>query len=127
MKSITCCLILLIAFSAKAQIVSGSLEEATCYFPPSPEFPGGMDSLFTFINNNITWAQSQTTVQGKVYVQFTVNEKGVVSNVKLVKGLYKPCDLEALLVVKTLPKWKPVMIDGTPQKTKMMIPISFEL
>ncbi|HDX8454793.1 energy transducer TonB, partial [Aeromonas hydrophila] len=63
---------------------------------------------------------------GKVLVEFTVTERGTVSNVRIVKEDPRSYDLgkEAR---KTIAKWtfKPAMVDGKPQATRMQQEIEF--
>lgn len=101
--------------------------EFTCILPIEnpPKFPGGTDSLFAFIERNFQWSQDQATVEGKVFVQFIVNAEGTVSNVEVIRGLCENCDLEAIRLVKLMPKWKPGLLKGIAVKTRMVIPIKF--
>ncbi|MCF5907312.1 energy transducer TonB [Aeromonas veronii] len=63
---------------------------------------------------------------GKVLVEFTVTERGTVSNVRIVKEEPRSYDLgkEAR---KTIAKWtfKPAMVDGKPQASRMQQEIEF--
>ena len=47
-----------------------------------PEFPGGVDSLFAFINSNINYPKYERNhnIQGNVYVRFEVDKAGQISN-----------------------------------------------
>ncbi len=92
-----------------------------------PSFPGGQDSLIKYIDNNFNWAQGQSTVNGKVFVEFVVDVDGKISDVKIVRGLCDSCDKEALRLVKSMPTWIPGMQNGRKVKTKMLLPITFEL
>lgn len=46
-------------------------------------------------------------MQGKVTLRFVVNRDGSVDRIEVIKGV-DPLDNEAVRVVKTLPKFKPV-------------------
>ena len=63
---------------------------------------------------------------GKVLVEFTVTERGTVSNIRIVKEEPRSYDLgkEAR---KTIAKWtfKPAMVDGKPQASRMQQEIEF--
>jgi periplasmic protein TonB len=82
---------------------------------------GGQDSLIKYIDNNFNWAQGQSTVNGKVFVEFVVYVDGKISDVKIVRGLCDSCDKEALRLVKSMPTWIPGVQNGR------KVPITFEL
>ena len=65
-------------------------------------------------------------VQGMVYVQFVVDEKGKISAEKVIRSLGAGCDEEAQRVVSNL-KIKPGYEKGTPVKVKMTLPFRFKL
>lgn len=94
-----------------------------------PEFPGGQDSLNRFIAKNVIYPNyaMEEEISGKVYVSFVVNEDGLISSAKVVKGIGGGCDEEALRLVKSMPKWKAGMHSGKKVKVRFIIPISFIL
>lgn len=94
-----------------------------------PEFPGGQDSLNRFIAKNVIYPNyaMEEEISGKVYVSFVVNEDGLISSAKVVKGIGGGCDEEALRIVKSMPKWKAGMHCGKKVKVRFIIPISFIL
>ena len=60
-------------------------------------------------------------------VSFVVEKDGLVSNVKVLKGVCESIDEEAARVVRGMPKWKPGMKDGKPVRVSYQIPIVFKL
>ena len=74
-----------------------------------PEFPGGDLGLMKFIQKNVRYPAiaKEYNITGKVYVSFIVDKQGNVTNVKIVRGVDKNLDAEALRVVSSLPKYKP--------------------
>ncbi len=107
------------------------VEDPTIYVvvEEMPEFPGGEEALIKYIQSNIVYPQyaREAEIQGTVYVSFVVNEKGEVTDVKVLKGIGGGCDEEAVRVVKSLPKFKPGKQRGRPVKVQMRIPIKFIL
>ncbi len=91
-----------------------------------PQFPGGMDSLRTFIEYNNSWQVGRETIVGKVYVEFVVEKDGSVTHIKVVKGLNESCDEEARRLISILPKFKPGEHSGIPARMKMIVPITFD-
>jgi len=48
-----------------------------------PHFPGGKDSLTSFLKKNLHWPESEINVQGKVIVSFVVTSSGKITNLVL--------------------------------------------
>tara|TARA_Y100001968_G_C19197644_1_gene638336 strand:- start:174 stop:827 length:654 start_codon:yes stop_codon:yes gene_type:complete len=94
-----------------------------------PEFPGGDLGLMKYIQKNVRYPAiaKEYNITGKVYVSFIVDKTGKVTNVKIVRGVDKNLDAEALRVVKSLPKYKPGMQRGKPVRVMFTIPINFTL
>jgi len=93
-----------------------------------PEFTGGNTALESFMAKNRVDPQNGIAdkIHGIVYVSFTVDEKGQVSDVKVLRGIGGGCDEEALRLVKlTNGKWKPGMQRGKPVKVMMNLPVKF--
>ena len=94
-----------------------------------PEFPGGDLGLMKYIQKNVKYPPiaKQYNITGKVYVSFIVEKSGYVSNVKVVRGVDKNLDAEAVRVVNSLPKYKPGKQRGKPARVMFTIPINFTL
>ena len=94
-----------------------------------PEFPGGDLGLMKYIQKNVKYPPiaKEYNITGKVYVQFIVYKSGTVTNVKVVRGVDKNLDAEAVRVVKSLPKYKPGKQRGKPVRVMFTIPINFTL
>jgi periplasmic protein TonB len=93
-----------------------------------PTFKGG--GLEEFRN----WVQKRTVypvaaqdngIQGKVYLSFVVERDGTVSNVKVVKGVDKLLDDEAIKAIEGSPKWSPGLQRGRPVRVRFMITLIF--
>ena len=94
-----------------------------------PEFPGGDLGLMKFIQKNVRYPAiaKEYNITGKVYVSFIVDRQGSVTNVKIVRGVDKNLDAEALRVVSLLPKYKPGKQRGKAVRVMFTIPINFTL
>ena len=94
-----------------------------------PEFPGGDLGLMKYIQKNVKYPPiaKEYNITGKVYVSFIVDKSGLVTNVKVVRGVDKNLDAEAVRVVKSLPKYKPGKQRGKPVRVMFTIPINFTL
>lgn len=65
-------------------------------------------------------------IEGRVFVQFVVNEEGNVTNPKVTRGVHKLLNKEAVRAVKTL-QCEPGMQRGKPVKVQMSLPVTFKL
>ncbi len=94
-----------------------------------PEFPGGDLGLMKYIQKNVRYPAiaKEYNITGKVYVSFIVDKQGKVTNVKVVRGVDKNLDAEAVRVVKSLPKYKPGKQRGKAVRVMFTIPINFTL
>lgn len=66
-------------------------------------------------------------IQGRVYVEFTIEKNGDVSGVHVTKGIDELLDNEAVRVISASPRWKPGKIDGKPVRTYLTVPVDFVL
>ena len=89
-----------------------------------PELVGGMDALQKKIRYPLQ--AKSLGVQGVVYVQSIINEKGKIIEPKVVKKLGAGCDEEAVRVLKKS-KFKPGYDKGKPVKVRFTLPIFFRL
>jgi protein TonB len=95
-----------------------------------PEFPGGEQALSTYVNNHVEYPQQaiEYNTAGTVRVSFVVDEKGKVQQAKVVSGqVGNGLDQEALRVVNNMPAWKPGKVKGHNVKTRLELPINFQL
>ncbi|WP_051053995.1 energy transducer TonB [Fibrella aestuarina] len=96
----------------------------------SPEFEGGQKEMYAFLAQNITYPvdAQRAGIMGKVFVSFTVCTDGSLCDFKLLRGVHKSLDREALRVVKRMNKlWKPGSQRGKPIRVKYSLPIAFQL
>lgn len=94
-----------------------------------PSFPGGEKALFKYLGDNIKYPAmaKDAGIQGKVFVNFVVNETGKITNVKILRGIGGGCDEEAMRVVKSMPKWNAGKQRGKAVKVSFNLPIKFTL
>ena len=94
-----------------------------------PSFPGGHQALFDYLEKNIKYPANavKNKIQGRVIVQFTVDEKGRLSDIKVVKSVEPYLGAEAVRVVKSMPRWNPGMQNGKAVKVRYTLPVTFRL
>ncbi|MBR5042914.1 MAG: energy transducer TonB, partial [Bacteroidales bacterium] len=66
-------------------------------------------------------------IQGRVQVDFIIDEKGRVTNVKAVKSSHPLLEEEALRVIKASPDWKPGKVRGKKVKSEISLNVEFRL
>lgn len=89
---------------------------------------GGMTALYELLGKNLQYPVQaiQTGTEGKVFVQFTVNENGALSDFTVLKGIGNGCDEEAVRALSLSPNWVPGKQRGIAVKQRMVLPITFK-
>lgn len=91
---------------------------------PEPPF-----DVASYLAKNIRYpsAARENEIQGRVVLQFVVDQGGNVTNIEIKKDIGGGCGQEAVRVVKSMPKWKPGKQNGQPVKVYYTLPVSFKL
>jgi len=89
-----------------------------------PELIGGLAS----IQQNIRYPEMarRAGIEGRVYVQFIVNERGEVEDPQVIRGIGGGADEEALRAVKQA-QFRPGMQRGRPVRVQYSLPVVFRL
>ena len=92
-----------------------------------PVFPGGDLEMRKYIADNVVFPDEakKQKMQGKVMVQFVVNEEGLVENPQIAVGVDPVLDKEAIRVVQNMPKWTPGKHQGKLVKVAFTVPVNF--
>ncbi|MBK7957278.1 MAG: energy transducer TonB [Bacteroidetes bacterium] len=108
--------------------VEAPSNEVFTFVEQMPEFPGGEEAMYKFIQNNIKYPPFalENDITGKVYMEFVIDENGEVNDVKCIRDIGGGCGKEADRVIKQLPKWKPGKQNGRAVKVRFSIPVVFE-
>lgn len=92
-----------------------------------PEFPGGQQALFNYLAENIQYPRKAVLEQGRVIVEFVVEQDGSISNVNIAKSSgNKWLDAEGIRLIKSMPKWKPGRLKGKTVRVRYCVPITFK-
>ena len=104
-------------------------EEAIAPVESDPEFPGGIDALYKFIQDNMHYPQLalENGIEGRVYVTFVVEEDGSISNVRVLRDIGGGCGAEAVRVVNMMPSWTPANQRGKTVRCQYNLPVNFTL
>jgi periplasmic protein TonB len=95
-----------------------------------PTFPGGQLGIERYVVNHIDYPQAALDYnkEGKVGVTFVVDENGRIRNAHLAGNkLGRGLDEEAIRVVSSMPHWNPGIVNGHPVKTRVTLPIIFQI
>ena len=95
-----------------------------------PDFQGmGIEGFRRWIADNLNYPTEakRDSISGKVYVQFIVNSKGNVVNVKVVRGVDPLLDAEAKRITESSPAWKPGRQGGKNVCVQLIFPINLVL
>ncbi len=94
-----------------------------------PQFPGGYESLISFLNSNLTYPKKarEMGLQGQLVISFIVEEDGEISSASVIHGIGGGCDEEAIRVIELMPPWEPALKNEKPVRVLFNMPITFKL
>lgn len=86
-------------------------------------------TLFQFVAEHINYPISalQRKLQGTVYVNVNIDSLGNTKEVKILRGLQKDIDDEAVRVISLIGKWLPSIRDGKAIESTITIPVKFQI
>ncbi|ARK13369.1 TonB family protein [Fibrella sp. ES10-3-2-2] len=107
---------------------AGSNEVFTVVEEP-PTFPGGNNALYAFLGSNLHYPEEarKLGIQGNVFVSFVVDTDGSIDRIRVLKGIGRGCDEEAVRVTSIMPKWTPGKQNGRSVAVQYNLPINFML
>jgi TonB family protein len=93
------------------------------------EYSEGRKGLVKVISENFKVPKfaSEMGIEGTSRISFEVNKEGSVENIEVYQSLCKPCDQEAIRVVKLMKKWKPSKSRGQNVRSKYVLPFRIKL
>ena len=114
--------------SGTSRTKSGRVYNFTNDFS-NPEFQGGEFAFYKFLAHNIKYppVARDNKVQGKVFINFTIDSEGKLSKFAILRGIGSGCDEEAIRVLSLSPPWIPGKIYGVPVKVSFTFPISYSI
>lgn len=122
MKLIFTLFILFVSF------ISFSQDEQLVQVPDvMAEFPGGSREMQKFIVNNIVYPEEaiKNDIKGRLFLRLVIEKDGTISNIKILRGVSKSLDDEAVRVVRLMPKWTPAKFNDVPVRTAVNLPFTF--
>lgn len=93
------------------------------------EFPGGETALMEYISTKVKYPElaRRSQLEGKVMVNFIIDEKGQHTVVKVKSSGHPMLDTEAVRVINAMPLWKPAIENGKLVRLEFSLPITFSL
>jgi len=113
----------------KVEVVSGE-EPAFVIVEENASFQGGDVNTFRiWVQHNMGYPDSavEANISGRIIVQFSVDHKGKVCDVNILRGVHPLLDKEAIRAILKSPQWVPGKQGGKPVKQQFVIPIIFSL
>lgn len=96
-----------------------------------PEFKGGMDSLFSYVKQNLKYPEweRKNKIQGKVFVNFIIKKDGKIKEPKILRSVSgsRNFDAEVLRVIDQMPDWTAGKHEGEYVDVQLSLPIYFKL
>ncbi len=92
-------------------------------------FKGGIEAMRDFLENELHYPKvaKENDIQGTVNLRFTIDTKGKISDIEVLRSPDPLLTEEAIRVVKSMPDWKPAKQAGRKVYTRLSIPINFKL
>jgi TonB family protein len=94
-----------------------------------PEFPGGHEELFRFIQGNQQYPpeEKEKKIEGLVIVSVIVSRWGELKNIQVIQGDNENFKKEALRIVGIMPKWIPGKMNNKPVNVQTTIPVRYRI
>ena len=115
----------------KGDEVMPDVSKPYTFVEQMPELPtgGGQLAIVVAIQKAVRYPARALSnqVEGRVYVSFTVDSKGEVTDVKIVKGLGSGIDEETVRAIKTLPRFIPGKQNGREVSVSFTVPVTYKI
>ena len=115
-------------------IASYHIEESTgdsiyTVVQETATYKGGMDGLYREMAKVLRYPATARRggIEGKVFIEFTIDKQGNVQNARCLKGIGGGCDEEGERTISQMNKWTAGKVKGKPVIQKMVLPIAFKL
>jgi protein TonB len=115
--------------TTNTSIIGLGSDEVSDFPDVEAKFEGGYDAWKDFLLNELDYPEIsiEYNEQGTVYLSFVIELDGSIGEVRVLRGVSRLLDQEAIRVIKKSPKWSPGMVNGRPVRTRINVPINFVL
>ncbi|MET4076625.1 energy transducer TonB [Hymenobacter sp. UYCo722] len=115
----------------KDEVVPEVVNTKFVWVEQMPELPGGggQPAIVKAIQKAVRYPARALSnqIEGKVFVSFTVDPKGEVIDVQIVKGLDYGIDEETIRAIKTLPRFIPGKQNGREVSVSFTVPVTYKI
>ncbi len=125
---ITLSALILTSLSMSAQTASIS-RDTTVYGNAESNFPGGQNAYNKFIqtNTHLPALAKEKSIDGCVYVRFSIEKDGTLSNINIYSGVDIIINDEAIRVIIKSGRWTPSKVNGNSVRTNCIVPVRFHI
>ncbi len=132
-KLVTLLVLLTFQFGFSQEKVSKSASESTIkdssYYTTGnvelmPEYPGGIEKFYEYIQNKFKFPADKNFDGGKVIVSFFVETDGSLADIEVLKDVGFGTGQEAMRILKKCKRWKPAEQNGVPVRCFYILPIT---
>ena len=90
---------------------------------------GGRDAYSKYLEQKLIYPEQalKNEVEGRVTIQFTVDDKGRLSNFKVLNSLGFGCDDEAIRLIREGPAWFPSRKNDKPVAEEVKVGLKFDI
>lgn len=101
---------------------------STAEITEKPKFPGGMREFYKFVGENfkVSAEVKEMKLKGKVYLIFTIEKDGSLSEFRILRDMGYGTGEEAIRVIKLSPHWIPGTVDNKPVRVEYSLPITIQ-
>ncbi len=93
----------------------------------TPDAEYDFKSINDFIKLNLEYPENEADCAGSVLILLVIGKDGSVENKEFYRRLCPGFDENAMAVVNLMKEWQPGIRNGLPIRTRLIIPISFDL
>jgi TonB family protein len=95
----------------------------------APDFPGGINMFYMYLQRNMIYPPDavKNRIEGRVFITFIVEKEGILSDIKVIKGVSPEIDNEAIRVISRSPRWLPGIVNGMAVRVQYTMAIAFKL
>lgn len=93
-----------------------------------PQYPGGMDAFYKYVNSNFQIPEVDKDMTARVYVSFVIEKDGSMTNIKVLRDPGYGMGKEAIRVLKSMKKkWEPGVQNGKTVRASFNLPITVNI
>ena len=90
---------------------------------------GGIETFHNYIQGKLRYPRmaEENSISGTVHVEFVINKEGILSDIKILRGVDSSLDNEVIRALKAAPRWTPGKQRNRPVMVRMSMPVKFTL